>query len=191
MLALIILVAVAALSLCCGGRLRYLERFELRSVWLAFAAFGIQLLIFNDKGEEILGRMLPLAYVATLAIMVVFLLKNRRVTGIPVLLAGLVLNLLVIGANGGYMPVRPEALRQVGQQDEAEQLIQEGKAANCILMTDKTHLNILGDYIVLPLVGSLGSAYSPGDLVALVGEAVLVFFMVRPGKSDAIGAIHD
>ncbi len=100
MLALIILVAVAVLSLCCGGRLRYLERFELRAVWLAFAAFGIQLLIFNDKGEEILGRMLPLAYLATLAIMVVFLLKNRRVTGIPGLLAGLVLNLLVIGASG-------------------------------------------------------------------------------------------
>jgi hypothetical protein len=47
-------------------------------------------------------------------------------------------------------------------------------------MSDQTHLNFLGDYIVLPFLGDMGSACSIGDLVALAGEAALVYGMVRP-----------
>jgi hypothetical protein len=102
----------------------------------------------------------------------------------PILIVGLVLNFLVIGVNGGRMPTDPQALVATGQASRAEILVREGKAANCILMSGKTRLNILGDRIVLPFLGSLGSAYSAGDLVALAGEAVLIYGMVRAHSRD-------
>ena len=52
-------------------------------------------------------------------------------------------------------------------------------------MSADTRLNILGDRIVLPFLGTMGAAYSVGDLVAMTGEAVLVYGMVRKrGKAE-------
>jgi hypothetical protein len=77
------------------------------------------------------------------------------------------------------MPANPQALVAAGQKSAADKLIRDGKAANVVLMGNDTKLNFLGDYIVLPILGNFGSAYSIGDLVALAGEAALVFGMVR------------
>lgn len=133
-----------------------------------------------------LGSLLPVLYMLTLIALLVFLFINRTVFGMPVLMAGLVLNLLVIGVNGGRMPADSRALIATGQSARAELLEKDRTAANCVLMSEDTHLNFLGDSIVLPLLGTLGAAYSIGDLVALAGEAALVFGMVRKrGKVEA------
>jgi hypothetical protein len=58
-------------------------------------------------------------------------------------------------------------------------------------MSDQTHLNFLGDYIVLPFLGDMGSAYSVGDLVALAGEAALVYGMVRAGRAVHTDSTED
>jgi len=159
---------------------------------LGIGAFVLQVLMFTARGELLLGSLLPLAYMCSLLMLLAFLGLNWKVAGVPVLLAGLLLNLVVIGANGGRMPANPQALIATGQADRAELLVQEGAAANVVLMSDKTHLNLLGDYIVLPFLGSLGSAYSVGDLVALAGEALLVYGMVRkPVVGDGQQAVGD
>ncbi|MHB8107014.1 MAG: DUF5317 family protein [Candidatus Cryosericum sp.] len=183
MVVLAVVVCALCLSLATGGRLRYVENFRLKALPLGAGAFVVQLLIFTSRGEALLGELLPGVYVVTLLMLLAFLLVNRRVFGVPVLLAGLVLNILVIGANSGRMPADPQALIATGQQSHAEELINNGTAANVVLMSDHTHLNVLGDYIVLPLVGDIGSAYSLGDLVALVGEVALVYGMVRPART--------
>jgi hypothetical protein len=58
-------------------------------------------------------------------------------------------------------------------------------------MTDQTHLNFLADYIVLSFLGDMGSAYSVGDLVALAGEAAVVYGMVRAGRKARAGSTED
>ena len=51
-----------------------------------------------------------------------------------------------------------------------------------VLESSSTRLNFLDDWVALP--GTLGrifpQAYSPGDLVAVVGMAVSVFLSMRP-----------
>ena len=178
-------------SLLTGGRLRYIENFHLKALPLGVWAFIVQLLIFTSRGESLLGALLPGVYVLTLLMLLAFLLLNRRVFGVPILLVGLMLNVLVIGANHGRMPADPQALVATGQGSHAEELVRDGTAANVVLMSDQTHLNFLGDYIVLPFLGDVGSAYSVGDLVALVGEAVLVYGMVRAGKTAHAGSTED
>jgi len=180
MFVLAVLCVALISSLLTGGRLRYIENFHLKALLLGVGAFAVQLLIFTSRGESLLGVLLPWVYVLSLLMLVAFLLANYRVFGVPILLVGLMLNVLVIGANHGRMPADPQALIATGQSSHAEQLVRDGTAANVVLMSDQTHLNFLGDYIVLPFLGDMGSAYSVGDLVALVGEAALVYGMVRP-----------
>lgn len=192
MFVLIVLACSLVLSLATGGRLRYVEGFRLRMLPLGLGAFVLQVLMFTARGEVFLGRFLPVVYMCSLLMLLGFLGLNWKVVGVPVLLAGLLLNLVVIGANGGRMPANPQALIATGQADRAELLVEEGAAANVVLMSDKTRLNLLGDYIVLPFLGSLGSAYSVGDLVALAGEALLVYGMVRkPVVGDGQQAARD
>ena len=186
MFVLTVLCVALIFSLLTGGRLRYVENFRLKALLLGVGAFVVQLLIFTSRGESLLGVLLPWVYVLSLLMLVAFLLVNYRVFGVPILLVGLMLNLLVIGVNHGRMPADPQALVATGQSSPAEQLVRDGTAANVVLMSDQTHLNFLGDYIVLPFLGGMGSAYSIGDLVALVGEAALVYGMVR-----ADGTAHD
>ncbi len=188
MFVLIVLACALCLSLATGGRLRYIENFQLKALPLGVGAFAVQLLIFTSRGESVLGTLLTAVYVLTLLMLLAFLLVNRRVFGVPVLLVGLILNVLVIGANRGRMPVDPQALVATGQVSRAEELVRNGTAANVVLMGDQTYLNLLGDYIVLPFLGDVGSAYSVGDLVALVGEAALVYGMVRAGRKAHAGS---
>jgi hypothetical protein len=178
-------------SLLTGGRLRYIENFHLKALPLGVGAFVVQLLIFTSRGESLLGALLPGIYVLTLLMLLAFLLVNRRVFGVPILLAGLMLNVLVIGANHGRMPADPQALVATGQGSHAEELLRNGTAANVVLMSDLTHLNFLGDYIVLPFLGDVGSAYSAGDLLALAGEAALVYRMVRADRTAQAGSTED
>ncbi|MHB8108115.1 MAG: DUF5317 domain-containing protein [Candidatus Cryosericum sp.] len=179
MFVLVVLAGSLCLSLVTGGRLRYVQDFQLKALPIGIGAFVVQLLIFTARGETLLGSLLPVVYILTLIALLVFLFINRTVFGMPLLMVGLVLNLLVIGANSGRMPADPRALIATGQSSRAETLERDRTAANCVLMSEETHLNFLGDRIVLPLLGTLGAAYSAGDLVALAGEAVLVYGMVR------------
>jgi hypothetical protein len=188
---LVVLASALSLSLVTGGRLRYIENFHLKALPLGVGAFVVQLLIFTSRGESLLGTLLPAVYVLTLLALLAFLLVNRRVFGVPFLLAGLVLNVVVVGANHGRMPTDPQALVATGQGSHAEDLVRDGAAANVVLMSDRTHLNFMGDYIVLPFLGDMGSAYSAGDLLALAGEAALVYGMVRAGRTAHAGSTED
>ncbi|MCX6083687.1 MAG: DUF5317 family protein [Caldiserica bacterium] len=191
MFVLVILACALCLSLATGGRLRHIENFHLKALPLGVGAFVVQLLIFTSRGESLLGALLPGVYVLTLLMLLAFLLVNRRVFGVLVLLTGLMLNILVIGANQGRMPTDPQALVATGQGSHAEELLRNGTAANVVLMTDQTHLNFLADYIILPFLGDVGSAYSVGDLLALVGEAVLVYGMVRADRTAHTGSTEN
>jgi len=191
MLVLAVLGVALVSSLLTGGRLRYIENFHLKALLLGVGAFVVQLLIFTSRGESLLGALLPGIYVLSLLMLLGFLLVNRRVFGVPILLVGLMLNVLVIGSNHGRMPADPQALVATGQGSHAEELLRNGTAANVVLMSDQTHLNFLGDYIVLPFLGDMGSAYSVGDLVALAGEAALVYGMVRAGRAVHTDSTED
>ncbi len=180
MLVLAVLGVALLSSLLTGGRLEYARNWQLKGVWMALGAFVVQTALFTQWGTNLVGEALtPVVYVVTLSVLVMFLVANRRVLGVPILLAGLMLNVLVISVNAGRMPASVAALEAAGRVEGADALRLRGVAANCVLMSDSTRLNMLGDNIVIRLGGPVGSAYSIGDLVALAGEAVVVFGVLR------------
>ena len=55
------------------------------------------------------GDLGPWIYVASTAMVLAFVLRNLRITGLPIVAIGAASNLAAIVANGGYMPASPEA----------------------------------------------------------------------------------
>ncbi|MBC7093637.1 DUF5317 domain-containing protein [Candidatus Bipolaricaulota bacterium] len=164
------------------GSLAHLAQLRLRGLWLIVMALVIQVLIFP------LGSAGPLVTVGTTWLhltsylfLLVFTGLNRRYPEILVMGAGLLLNLIAIAANGGYMPASAEALRQAGLAGVAAALEQGTRQGNIVLMGPKTRLNFLGDFLYLPAAVPLSSAFSIGDVVLAVGFVLLLARrMVRP-----------
>ena len=104
-----------------------------------------------------------------------FAVANLRLTGIPVVLVGLVLNMAVIFPNGG-MPVRPSAVVRAGIVGPG-QVVSVDFGSKRHLERDDDVLVLLGD--VVPLA-PLGEVLSLGDLVLAAGVANVVFRLLRP-----------
>ena len=172
------LIAGVVIGLLRKGRIYRLERLHLRGPWLVAVTLIIQLLIFPWGERDPLvkvgtGYLHLVSYVPLL----MFVCLNRRYWELSLIGIGILCNLIVIAANGGYMPVSEFALRQAGRDDLAAFLRQARTSGNVILMTPDTKLNFLGDVLFLPPWIPFAAAFSIGDL--LLGMGLLAFLVAR------------
>ena len=168
---IIAIVALAvAVGFVAGGSLRPFDR--LRVHWWGLAPLGLALQVApvpklaRIDPETLAAVMLLGSYGALIA----FATVNRRLPGVWLILAGLVLNLAVIAPNGG-MPVDPGALRLAG----ATSVSIAGDAKHHA-MTDEDVLAFLGDTLPAPAPG--GAVLSVGDLVLYSGIAWFVISLM-------------
>ncbi len=164
-------------ALLAGGRVARFADIRFRMPLIVAAAYGIK-----EVGVYYapLARspIAPWLYVVALAALIAWTVWHRDVLpGIEVVALGMTMNLVVVLANAGHMPVS-WALSDRGPKE----LRQNGVLGQYILAGHHTRLDWLGDWIALP--GTLGKmlpqAYSPGDLVAALGMAIAVFLAIRP-----------
>jgi hypothetical protein len=140
-----------------GGRLTRLADVELRLPGLALAGIGIQVLVISIVPAGLAGMHEPLHFLSY-ALLGAFGWVNRRITGVPVMLAGGALNAIVIVANGGVMPADPEtAVRSV-----------PGEFSNATAV-DEPRLTFLGDVFATPDWLPLQNVYSVGDVLLVLG----------------------
>lgn len=157
------------------GNLVNLGRLRLRGLYLILLALLIQVLIFPvGRAEPIVQVGTAYLHFVSYALLLAFVVLNRRYPEILVMGGGLCLNLIAIAANGGYMPASAEALRRAGLHDVAAALEEGLRQGNTILMGTGTRLNFLGDYLYFPGWVPLASAFSIGDVVLGLGLAVLL-----------------
>jgi len=158
-----------------GGRIRRFEQLHLRWSWLAVVGLALQFVPLPDgaTGTDLVVRtaVLSCSYLLLLA----FAALNIRLAGVPLIFAGLALNLLVIASNGG-MPVSREALESSGQGDVLQELIDEG-AAKHHLLTDDDVLTPLAD--VIPVGGPIKQVVSLGDVFVYAGVVWLIVAVMR------------
>jgi hypothetical protein len=158
-----------------GGRMRRFEQLHLRWAWLAVAGLALQFVPLPDgaTGTDLVVRtaVLSCSYLLLLA----FAALNIRLAGVPLILVGLALNLLVIAPNGG-MPVSREALESSGQGDVLQELIDEG-AAKHHLLTHNDVLTPLAD--VIPVGGPIKQVVSLGDVFVYAGVVWLIVAVMR------------
>jgi hypothetical protein len=142
---------------------------------LAVIAFTAELMLVRGlsglgAGSATMAALLPLAHL----LLVPFLIKNFSYWGIRLLSLGLLLNLAVMAANGGLMPVSAGAVQAVGRHDPAT--LEHGQyvpgTENVYLARDDTRLVELSDAIVLRVPGAFTWAVSAGDVLIAFAVAV-------------------
>jgi diguanylate cyclase (GGDEF)-like protein len=149
-------------ALVLGGRLSRLLELELRHSWTAFAAFGLQLvLILFDLTPRALETGVHLG---SYALLFAFAATNIRNVALLPFSLGMALNAVAIVANGGKMPVSPEAARAAG--------LEVGPNSNVQLGAE--HVGFLGDVFALPRNFPLANVFSIGDILIGVGMIALI-----------------
>lgn len=163
------------------GRVANLQRLDLRRVWLVVAGLVLQLLIFPLFGDQ---PLLPYAtmplHIVSYALVLIFLCLNLRVRPLLVVGGGALLNVLVIGVNGGLMPASATALERAGIVSALEHLMTGEAYGNVVLMSETTKLAFLGDVLYLPSWIPFATAFSMGDLLIMAGLVWLIVKGMKP-----------
>ena len=161
-----------AVGLLLGGKLTRLAGLPFKHGWLAFVAVALQVIAVYVQGTRGPAILFMLSY----AVLILLVLINIRLAGVPLIGLGLGLNALVIAANGGYMPVTPEAVSRAGLEHLVHDLEAGSRvlgAKDMLLPRVETNLWVLSDIFVLR--GPMPTVFSIGDCVLVLG--ILVFFL--------------
>jgi hypothetical protein len=173
-------VLAVLIGLARGGSLAGWDGLRLRWPMLGAVCLGVQLVLYNPPLDEQPFAIAfgPWLFALTLAGIAVFLLRNGAEvpsarTPLRIAAVGVGLNLLVIGANGGYMPRSTDASATVGRPVDA---IADGqRLANVAVLSDSTRLPWLADVLPQPQWLPFSNVLSVGDLVLAAGIAWWAF----------------
>ena len=176
LVALIITILIAVLR---GGRLRDLGKLSIRWPWLPLLAFLVQayMVFFPAERSEGLLTLRASVLVGSYICLLAMAWSNCRLPGIRLIALGVLMNFAVMVANGGYMPVTPEALMTAGHQDLAHSMESRARVASSkdvILEREETTLWWLSDIFVIPRDWPLSGSFSLGDVVIALGAFVLI-----------------
>jgi hypothetical protein len=153
---------------------------EIRWMWLVSLAVLPQILAFYlpFTGHLFSKEAASVALVSSQIGLCLFVWMNRRTPAFWILGLGLILNLTVILANGGLMPVSPETITRLMPDLPAEswQLGQRfGRSKDIVLLPSQTIFPWLSDRFVTPAWYPQSAAFSLGDVVIASGAFYLLW----------------
>lgn len=156
------------------GSLARLATLEFRWGRLAVLGLLLQVVLFADPVSTAVGDLGVPLYLLSMVLVLAAIVANRRITGLPIVAAGAALNLLVIVANGGYMPASADAYAAGGLE------VPEGYS-NTRLVAQPV-LAPLGDVIGLPAWLPMSNVISVGDLLIAFGTSAAIVVAMRRGS---------
>lgn len=164
-------VASAAFS---RRRIRRLAELPIDGLWLVWAAFITQIVVFEFVGYYIPVVASNVLHLVTYALCLTFLYRNRHLPGGWIIMLGASCNLAAIAANGGTMPADADAWANAG-------LPEPTAFENSSFATD-ANLALLGDMFYIPAGWPLANVFSLGDVLIVIGGSYLAH---RWCRSDA------
>jgi Family of unknown function (DUF5317) len=158
----------------------------LHKPWLAIIAFIPQLLIsyLPAVRAQVSDELAAAGLIVSLALLLGFCWFNRRLSGVWLLAVGLVLNMLVMALNGGFMPISPQSASRLVPPDTQAALaaLASGSrfgAKDLLLLPSQTHLVWLSDIMLPPRGFPYQVAFSFGDVLIAAGA---FWLMVTQGR---------
>jgi hypothetical protein len=159
------------IGLCTGGHPRYVAQHQVRAWWLVISGAVLEVASARVNLGGLGNVVVLLGYACLLA----FAALNRSLVGMGIVAAGLAVNALVIGINGG-MPVRPSAVAAAHVKDGGY-----GWRHHPAGPGDK--FSWLGDIIPVP---QLHLVLSFGDLILAVGVADVVAHLLHRRHRESL-----
>ena len=151
---------------------------DLKAMWLALLGFLPQILVARLP-NLLPNRMDAASLTISQVVLLGFAWLNRHVAGMYLFICGAALNLLVMGANGGFMPVSPQTADRLFSEEALLELSPGDRIGpkDILLLPQQTRLEWLADRFLPPAWFPFQAAFSFGDVFIAVG----VFWMlVRP-----------
>ncbi len=172
MLLLYAIVLALLVGLALGGRIDGLSSVRLRWIPAALVGFLVQIVIFSGPGSDAVGTLGPPLYVGSTLLVLVAVVRNIAVPGLPILALGAALNLVAILANGGSMPADAAALAAAGRAGA-----QTGYSNSAVLADPA--LRPLTDIFATPRELPFANVFSVGDVLIALGIAVAIVALMR------------
>jgi hypothetical protein len=160
-------------GLLAGGSLARLSGTPFRWAPLAFAGFVAQLLLFLGPVSDRVGQAGPLLYIASTLAVLVAVIRNASMPGMPIVAAGAACNVAAILTNGGYMPASREAIAAAGRA--------AATAYSNSALTDAPALAPLTDVFALPSWMPFANVFSVGDALIGLGMVAVIVAAMRHG----------
>jgi len=146
---------------------------ELKYSWLAFVAFLPQFFSIYFERTTVLfpDWVIAFAIVISQGLLFLFAWLNRHIPGMPILIIGLVLNLTVMIANGGFMPINPNTAERLVDPERMASFELGSRIGykDILLPSDETRLELLADRFLPPRGFPYQVAYSLGDVFIALG----------------------
>jgi hypothetical protein len=170
------IIVLIILAIILRRDLSALGQISFRGGWIFFVGviglFILQAGLVTYVPGQSLWQMLILN-LSQIALISLFLL-NRHLPGAKLFALGIALNVLVMVANGGWMPVTPEMTRFVHPERPVTEQVRPGSSKNIILPRSETNLWILSDIIPVILPWRR-NGISVGDILLVAGAAQFIF----------------
>lgn len=153
-----------------GGRFSNIASGEIRGWYFIGASFLIEFgaVYLALKGVKIVTDGIFFIHFISYISLFCGLYMNLDKYSFWIITAGVLLNFIVIMANGGKMPVSGDALRFAGLYQNLVD-IGQGRIVTHTLMNASTKLRFLGDVLPLPKYYPRPKVYSIGDILLAIG----------------------
>jgi hypothetical protein len=183
---LIVLALIFKRDLNVLAQLPYRGNWKLVAIILGLFALQWGAVVFVQE-RTILHMGLLIASHLALATLFLF---NRRLPGAKLFALGIILNTLVMIANGGWMPVTPETAQFVQPGQSVEMYSHPPKSKNIIIPRSETKLWLLSDNIPVTLPWRR-NAVSIGDIlmIAAIGQFLFQPAAARRRSHNSLEAI--
>ncbi|MBW6463306.1 MAG: DUF5317 family protein [Bacillota bacterium] len=152
------------------GRVKNLNNIELPGWPLIITAIVLQTIILADFHffQGYLEPYSPYLYMLSFLLLLVFIIMQKLQTGIILIGIGILLNLVVITANQGKMPVDTSRL----PDNVAAELAAGTMSPFHTVSDEKTNLSLLGDWI--PVWYKDNRLLSIGDILLALGVIIYI-----------------
>jgi hypothetical protein len=146
---------------------------KLQYLWLVFVAFSLQfiLIYLSNTRNQIADWLIAGFLLVSQILLLGFAWLNRRLPGMPILIFGVMLNLLVMAANGGFMPVSPQTAGRLVSEERLQnfQLGDRIGPKDILLRPQDTRFEWLADRFLPPAGFLYQVAFSLGDVFIAIG----------------------
>ena len=171
-----------------GGRPSNLEKIRFRGVYFVLLAFTIEYLagyMMSGNLQNWISGHTVWILLMVYALLGGFFVLNIRYLGIKFIAAGSILNAIVIFANGGQMPVKPDLAMIQGHYNAVNALKAGEIFGHKILETSRDLFIFLADIIDIPEPYLFPKTISVGDCIIGLGAFFIIFMNMTYSKKNS------